>query len=77
MVREMSVSETRKRLLTLVEEIAGSRDDVVITKRGKPIARLVACAPERPKRHPLRGRKIWVSDDFNEPMDDIWEALKD
>jgi len=77
-VKELSVSETRKHLLTLVDEVAASKDEVVITKRGKPVARLVPCRPEpRAKKHPLRGKKIWISPDFDEPMDELWEALKE
>jgi prevent-host-death family protein len=77
-VRELSVSETRRQLLALVDEVAASKHEVVITKRGKPVARLVPCRPAaRATKHPLRGKKIWISPDFDEPMDELWEAFKE
>ena len=26
-------------------------------------------------QHPLRGRHVWISPDFDEPDDDLWESL--
>ena len=63
------------RLLTRVE--AG--EDVVIARRGQPVARLVACAA-RVKRQPdvLKG-KIAVPDTFFDPLPEeelaAWEGL--
>ncbi|HGG59479.1 MAG TPA: type II toxin-antitoxin system Phd/YefM family antitoxin [Gammaproteobacteria bacterium] len=48
-------------------------EEVVIARRNKPVARLVAVEPEKPKkRRPfgLAKGKIWMSEDFNEPLDD-------
>jgi prevent-host-death family protein len=76
MVKELSISEARRRLPSLVEEVASSKDEIVITRRGEPLARIVPLAkPKRSRKYPLRGMKIWISDDFDEPMDDLWEAL--
>ena len=62
------------RLLALVE--AG--EEVVIARRGAPVARLVACKP-RGERQPgvLKG-KITVTDAFFEPLPEeelkLWEG---
>lgn len=41
MSRTVAVSELKARCLGLVEQVARERREIVITKRGKPIARLV------------------------------------
>ena len=48
-------------------------EEVVIARRNKPVARLVAVEPEQPrKRRPfgLAKGKVWISPDFNAPLDD-------
>jgi prevent-host-death family protein len=41
MVRKVAVSEFKTHCLRLVEEVARQRREIVVTKRGKPIARVV------------------------------------
>jgi antitoxin (DNA-binding transcriptional repressor) of toxin-antitoxin stability system len=58
--------------MRLVEE-AGL--EIVILRRGKPVAKITPLGADERSRHPLRGRGIWISDDFDEPLDDLWESL--
>ncbi len=69
-VATVSMYEAKTRLSHLVDR-ALRGDDVVITRHGRPVARLV---PARPTRSPrrlgaLRG-KIRVADDFDAPLPD-------
>ena len=41
MTRTIAVSELKTHCLRLVEEVARQRREIVVTKRGKPIARVV------------------------------------
>ncbi len=41
MIRMVAVSELKTHCLRLVEEVARQRREIVVTKRGKPIARVV------------------------------------
>ena len=36
--------------LKTLDEVAKTKAEVVITKRGRPVAKLVPCAPPRPRR---------------------------
>jgi len=48
-------------------------EEIVIARRNKPVARLVAVEPERPKKQRPFGLARGmghVPDDFNEPLDD-------
>ncbi len=49
-----------------------------MTLRGKPYVRIVPIAmDESPSsRYPLRGSVLYIADDFDEPMTDLWEALQ-
>ena len=45
-------------------------EEVVIARAGVPVAKLVRCEPEKPKRRQpglMRG-KIWIADDFDAPL---------
>lgn len=49
MSRPVSVSELKTHCLRIVEEVAKGRREVVITKRGKRVARLVPIHEEGPE----------------------------
>jgi prevent-host-death family protein len=74
--KTLSVSEARKHLPALLDEVSRTGQPLTITRRGQPIARIMPCLPDDDRlKYPLRGLGIWVSDDFDEPMDEIWEGL--
>jgi prevent-host-death family protein len=76
MTRRASVRELRERIGELLDAVeAGAQ--VVVTRRGKAVARIVPESPRRraESRHPLRGSLRRISKDFDEPIDALWEAL--
>ena len=71
---EVNIHEAKTHLSRLLQKVAEG-EEVVISRAGVPVARLVAIFHEEPKR-PLgiaRG-KIWMADDFDAPMPEL-EAL--
>jgi len=74
-VERVSIYEAKTRLSHLVDR-ALQGDQVVITRHGRPVARLVAAArPRAPRRlGALRG-KIRVAADFDAPLPDELLAL--
>jgi antitoxin (DNA-binding transcriptional repressor) of toxin-antitoxin stability system len=48
-MRQVTVREMR-RLLPDIEGALRAEGELILTRRGKPVARLVALAPERPRR---------------------------
>ena len=61
MTRTVAVSELKTHCLRLVEEVARQRRAIVVTKRGKPIARVVPigeASAEADVRARLRGTLI-------------------
>jgi prevent-host-death family protein len=68
-VREtVSLYEAKTHLSSLVERAAGG-EEIVISKSGRPKARLVPLDDIRPIRKPGRGKGQWnVRPDFEDPL---------
>ncbi|MGB8987673.1 MAG: type II toxin-antitoxin system Phd/YefM family antitoxin [Candidatus Sulfotelmatobacter sp.] len=47
-MKTIAAAEFKARCLTLMEDVRSTREPIVITKRGKPVAKLVPAEP--PKR---------------------------
>ena len=71
--RTMKASEFKARCLALMDEVAESGEEIVITKRGKPVAKL-APAERRPGTLFGAGGEIAIHGDIIEPIDVGWEA---
>ena len=77
-VREsVSLYDAKTRLSALVERAANG-DEIVITKSGRPRARLVPLEDSRARRVSGRGKGAWrVSADFDAPLpEDILKAFE-
>ena len=63
----VNVHQAKTQLSRLLARVEAG-EEVVIARRGEPVARLVACKP-RSKRQPdvLKG-KVVISEDFFEPL---------
>ena len=73
-VRTIKASEFKAKCLNLMNEVAESGAEYVVTKNGRPVSRLV---PYRKKPKSLfgidRGR-LEILGDIDEPLDVEWEA---
>ena len=71
----VSLYEAKTQLSHLVDRVARG-DDIVITRHGRPVARLVGAKVRRTRRKlgALRG-KIRVAKDFDAPLPDDLQAL--
>jgi prevent-host-death family protein len=73
--RTMSASQFKARCLAVLDEVASTGNPVIVTKRGKPVARVVPA--EAPPS--LRGSvRILVSEkEFIAPLDLEWDAYRE
>ena len=72
--RTIKASEFKAKCLKLMDEVADSGHEIVITKNGRPVSRLV---PYREKPTSLFGidkGRIEILGDIIEPLDVVWEA---
>jgi prevent-host-death family protein len=63
----------KARCLRLLDEVAQRHEEVTITKRGRPIARLVPVQTDRPLFGAL-ARSVVHEDDLITPLEDRWDA---
>jgi len=64
----IDLSEAKRRLSSLVERAAAG-EDIIITKAGRSKARLVSSSTAKQPRKPGgREGKVWIADDFDEPL---------
>jgi prevent-host-death family protein len=76
MSRMIKASEFKAKCLAVLDEVERTRQPVVITKRGKPVAELV---PHKPPNRNLIGifqGQLEILGDIISPIDVEWEALK-
>jgi prevent-host-death family protein len=72
MTRTIPASEFKARCLSMLDEVASSGEEIVVTKRGRAVARVIAAhEPES-----LRGSVTYhVSDEeLLQPIEGAWDA---
>lgn len=70
-----SAGEFKARCLALMDDVQSSGGEIVITKRGRPVARLIAAAPRRTTE--LFGRmsgSVRILGDLIAPIGESWDA---
>ena len=73
----INIHEAKTNLSKLIEKTAQG-EEVIISKAGKPVAKLVAYKEELKPRVPgLWKGKIWVSDDFDDEDEEINKMFYD
>jgi prevent-host-death family protein len=79
MPRHCSVAagEFKARCLQLMEQVRATRQPIVITKRGKPVAKLVPLEEDVPTLFGrLKGHST-ARDDLIEPTGEVWDHEND
>ena len=75
--RTIKASEFKAKCLKLMDEVAETGEEIVITKHGRPVSKLV---PHREKPESWFGRDrdvIRIHGDIVAPIDVEWEAASD
>ncbi len=76
-VRTIKASEFKAKCLKLMDEVADSGVEIVITKNGRPVSRLV---PYRKEASSMFGRdrgKIRILDDIISPLETDWDEERE
>jgi prevent-host-death family protein len=75
--REIPAGEFKAKCLKLMDDVAATGEELVITKRGKPVARLCPVTEERPSLVGCMKGSIKILGDIIEPVEAGWDdALK-
>jgi prevent-host-death family protein len=78
MSKTVKASEFKAKCLQLMDEVAASGETVIITKHGKPVAKLSQVVAQPPKSifGALKGMGR-ITGDIVSPLDVEWEAMKE
>ena len=77
-MQTVNIHEAKTHLSRLLEAVEHG-EEIIIARAGQPIATLVAYKPSRKRIAPpgsMNGQ-IWMSPDFNDAVDDLFDVLKD
>lgn len=71
----INAAEFKAKCLKLIDEVANSHEPLIITKRGKPLVKLVPIENETPARMfgYMKGT-VTVHEDIIAPLDEAWSA---
>lgn len=72
-MKKIAAGEFKARCLALMEDVRSTRQPIVITKRGKPIAQLVPVEPEKDEWLGRLKGVIKVVGDIESPIEG-WES---
>ena len=73
--RTIKASEFKAKCLKLMDEVAESGEEIVITKNGRPVARLTAYKPKFEKWFGADEGTVKIIGDIISPLDVEWEAM--
>ena len=71
--RSIAAAVFKARCLALLDEVGETRETLVVTKRGRPVARVVPS--DEPLRRSLRG-SVKVRGDLLAPLPGAWDAAR-
>ena len=75
-MKTIKASEFKAKCLSLMDDVANFGEEIVVTKNGKPVSKLVP-VKERPKELYGLHRGLWqLKDDLVEPVSDDWDDEK-
>ena len=67
---EVNIYAAKSHLSRLIDQVNGG-EEVVVTRHGRPVARLVPAETAKPRKLGLlEGRGDWSADDFDAPLPD-------
>ena len=76
-MKTIQAGKFKSQCLALLDEVAQTNEPLVITKSGKPVAKLVAYDSKKDGSDaPLKGLATFVGD-LVSPIDDEWESAKE
>ena len=76
MKRQIAAGQFKATCLALLDEVQRERSEIVITKRGKPVARIVPVEEEAPIFFGRLKDKTKILGDIISPIGEIWDAQR-
>ena len=78
MIVEIAATDFKARCLALMDQVARTREEIVITKHGRPVARLLPVEPSaQGDAFGWLAGSVLHADDLIGPIGEEWEAERD
>ena len=74
-MKTIPAGEFKAKCLALIKHVHQSHENIVVTRHGKPVAKLVPFTTETSLEKPLKNAAIYIGDIVS-PVDEEWEAEK-
>ena len=71
----IAAGEFKAKCLKLLDEVAETRETIVITKHGRPVAQIVPMPQPGDLVGSMRGSVLWQGDIIS-PLENEWEAAQ-
>ena len=74
-MRQMAAGQFKAKCLRVMSEVQQTREEILITKHGKPVVKLVPVEPDEPSSllGYLQGT-VQVTGDIVSPLEEVWEV---
>ncbi|MBT3192749.1 MAG: type II toxin-antitoxin system Phd/YefM family antitoxin [Verrucomicrobia bacterium] len=75
-MRTLAITDFKAHALQVLGQIAETRESVVVTKRGKPLAEVIPYSPDVPRPGKLADALVFENDILSPLGEDMWDACK-
>jgi prevent-host-death family protein len=71
----IAAGEFKTKCLKLLDKVAETRETLVVTKHGKPVAQVIPMPAQQNIVGSMKGSVVWMGDIIS-PIDVEWDAMK-
>ena len=77
-MKSMGISKFKAQALRILDQVAKTHEDIIITKRGKPLAKIIPYKSQDSKSEPGKLADVLVFEkDIVSPLgEEMWDACK-
>jgi len=75
-MRTLAITDFKAHALQVLGQVAKTREPVVVTKRGKPLAEVIPFSPDVPRPGKLAEALVFEKDIVSPLGEDMWDACK-
>ena len=75
-MRTLAITDFKAHALQVLGQVAKTRESVVVTKRGKPLAEVIPFSPDVPRPGKLAEALVFEKDIVSPMGADMWDGCK-
>ena len=75
-MRTLAITDFKAHALQVLGQVAKTRESVVVTKRGKPLAEVIPFSPDVPRPGKLAEALVFEKDIVSPLGEDMWDACR-